>query len=290
MASTKQVSPIEGTIRTAIHLQRRPCGPANFRPQPGVAHDPAGPPGELLEFFAPGLNEPLRAPIGPHSSYEPARSPVLRELQRYSRFAALDGPASTSVRAVPPAAAALEPDVTAKRAVPVLAKFIGDSLITPAQAALPSRPLSPGRAGPNPPTDESTFGDRSDYAQGAPSTDTYPRLRRISFAFPGIAPPNPGQPAPPPEPAPVLRIVSGRPMSPWPLPPSVFGLPDNSGASGKGDWFNFLAGLASPNPAQPAPAPTADSKQVRILTRGSSASRKLPHPTQACRGAARSFR
>ncbi len=31
----------------------------------GVAHDPAGPPGELLEYFAPGLNEPLRAPIGP---------------------------------------------------------------------------------------------------------------------------------------------------------------------------------------------------------------------------------
>ncbi|MFH1343579.1 MAG: hypothetical protein ABIL01_20600 [Pseudomonadota bacterium] len=30
-----------------------------------VAHDPAGSPGELLEFFAPGLNEPLRAPIGP---------------------------------------------------------------------------------------------------------------------------------------------------------------------------------------------------------------------------------
>jgi len=25
----------------------------------GIAHDPAGPPGELLEFFAPGLNEPL---------------------------------------------------------------------------------------------------------------------------------------------------------------------------------------------------------------------------------------
>jgi hypothetical protein len=25
----------------------------------GIAHDPTGPPGELLEFFAPGLNEPL---------------------------------------------------------------------------------------------------------------------------------------------------------------------------------------------------------------------------------------
>lgn len=34
-------------------------------PATGVAQDPAGPPGERLEFFAPGLNEPLRAPIGP---------------------------------------------------------------------------------------------------------------------------------------------------------------------------------------------------------------------------------
>ncbi|MDX6709474.1 MAG: hypothetical protein QOH96_490, partial [Blastocatellia bacterium] len=36
-----------------------------LRPATGVAHDPAGRPGELSEFFAPGLNEPLRAPIGP---------------------------------------------------------------------------------------------------------------------------------------------------------------------------------------------------------------------------------
>ena len=173
----------------------------------GVAHDPAGPPGELLEFFAPGLNEPLRAPIGPHSSYEPAQSPALRELQRYNGFAALHGPASTSVRAVPPAAV-LEPGMTAKRAVPVLARFIGDSLITPAQAA--SR-LLPGPTGPNAAIDESTFGDRSNYAQGAPSTDTYPRLRRISSAIPGLTTPNPGQPAPPP--APVLNPAQLAPAS-----------------------------------------------------------------------------
>src|SRR3981081_4219232 len=30
----------------------------------GVAHDPTAPPGELLDFFAPGLNEPLKSPIG----------------------------------------------------------------------------------------------------------------------------------------------------------------------------------------------------------------------------------
>jgi hypothetical protein len=41
---------------------------AELPPAAGVAHDPVGPPGELLVFFAPGLNEQLRAPIGPRSS------------------------------------------------------------------------------------------------------------------------------------------------------------------------------------------------------------------------------
>jgi hypothetical protein len=41
-------------------------------------------------------------------------------------------------------------------------------------------------------------------------------------------------------------------MLPSPLPPSVWGLPDNSDASGNWDWFNFLTGIASRNPTQPA--------------------------------------
>jgi hypothetical protein len=40
-------------------------------PATGVAHDPTAPPGELLEFFAPGLIEPLAPPVGQHSRYEP---------------------------------------------------------------------------------------------------------------------------------------------------------------------------------------------------------------------------
>jgi len=83
----------------------------------------------------------------------------------------------------------------------------------------------------------------------------------------GIAAGNPNQLAPPPESAPLLGIFSGRPMSPWPLPPSVFGLPDNSAASDKGDWFNFLAGMGSLKPAQPVPPPTSDNKLVRTLSR-----------------------
>jgi hypothetical protein len=39
---------------------------AGERPGPrGVARDPVGPAGELLEFFTPGLNEPWEPPIGP---------------------------------------------------------------------------------------------------------------------------------------------------------------------------------------------------------------------------------
>lgn len=37
---------------------------AGLPPATGVAYDPTGPRGELLEYFAPGLNEPLRPPIG----------------------------------------------------------------------------------------------------------------------------------------------------------------------------------------------------------------------------------
>jgi len=37
---------------------------AGLPPATGVAYDPTGPRGELLEYFTPGLNEPLRPPIG----------------------------------------------------------------------------------------------------------------------------------------------------------------------------------------------------------------------------------
>jgi hypothetical protein len=37
-------------------------------------------------------------------------------------------------------------------------------------------------------------------------------------------------------------------MSPLLLPPSVWGLPDNSEAPGRDDWFNFLSGITSPRP------------------------------------------
>jgi hypothetical protein len=73
-------------------------------------------------------------------------------------------------------------------------------------------------------------------------------------------------PASPPEPSRPLGIFSGKPMSPSRLPPSVWGLPDNSDGSGDGNVFNFLAGLAFQNPTQPAPLQTG-SKPMRSLGR-----------------------
>jgi hypothetical protein len=72
---------------------------------------------------------------------------------------------------------------------------------------------------------------------------------------------------PPPEGAPLPGIFSGEPMlSPFPLP--LGGLPDRSNGAGDGDWFDFLAGIASRNSTQPEPPPqTAGSMPVRMLAR-----------------------
>jgi hypothetical protein len=43
-------------------------------PATGIAHDPTGPTGELLDFFTPGLNEPFEVPIGPRSADPPVVS------------------------------------------------------------------------------------------------------------------------------------------------------------------------------------------------------------------------
>jgi hypothetical protein len=152
-------------------------------PATGVARDPAGSPGELLEFFAPGLNEPLRVPIGQHSSYEPARFPVRPEPQRYRRLAASNDPASISPQGPVLAIPAPPPDNAWKLAVPVLGKFIGGRLITPAEAAAPSRTMLTGPTAPNLSSQESALGDRPENATVGPMPVTYPRRRSVSAAF-----------------------------------------------------------------------------------------------------------
>jgi hypothetical protein len=139
------------------------------------------------------------------------------------------------------------------------------------RSAAPDGPVSPLAQGvapptPNLPIEESAYGGRPENAPGGPRPNTYPQLRRISSAFPGITPPNLDQ-ATPPERAPLLGIFSGKPMSLSPLPLPLGGLLDNSNASGNDDWFNFLAGLAFQNPAQPAPPPQTGSEPVRSLGR-----------------------
>src|SRR5258708_8964628 len=82
---------------------------------------------------------------------------------------------------------------------------------TPAAAAWPSRLPLPGPTSPNPPGQES-LGDRSGIAAGVPGPDNYPPLRRVRSAFPDIAPRNPEQTVPPPQPAPALPPFIGQPM------------------------------------------------------------------------------
>jgi hypothetical protein len=162
----------------------------------------------------------------PTGGFGETRSPVLRALEKYRRSAAPDGAVSTSAQAAPQATPALQPDIAGNGAVRILGKFVGNNPITPAAAASPSGPLLTGLIPPNLPREQSGFRDRSENAPGAPSPDPYPRLRRVSSAFPDAPPRNPDQPVPPPERGPPLGIFSGKPMSQWFLPPSVWGLPD----------------------------------------------------------------
>jgi hypothetical protein len=134
----------------------------------------------------------------------------------------------------------------------------------PVSASAQDAPL----ATPNLPIVESVFGDRTENAPGAPRPEisSRPASYRVSSAFPDLTPREPDVAVPPPERAPLLGIFSGKPMSPSRLPPSVWGLPDNSDGSDDGNVFNFFAGLAFQNPTQPAPPPTG-SKPMRSLGR-----------------------
>jgi hypothetical protein len=103
--------------------------------------------------------------------------------------------------------------------------------------------------------------------QGISGATSGPRLVRVS----GNNSPTPavdtGVPAPPPERSPALGIFSGKPMSEWLLPPSVWGLPENAKVSGDRDGFNFLADLVSRNPAQAEPLQQTGSTPERSLGR-----------------------
>jgi hypothetical protein len=162
----------------------------------------------------------------------------LRALEKYRRSAA-GGPVSTSAQGAPAATLALQSDIADKRAVPTLGKFIGGRQIAPAEAALPSPLMRPGPTVPNLSDQESARGNRSENALGGPRPDNYAQVRRVSSAFPSIAPRDPIQPVAP-ERAPAL------PSAPSDDPNFSGGLLGRLAA---------LAGVDPQNPTQAAPPP-----------------------------------
>jgi hypothetical protein len=117
------------------------------------------------------------------------------------------------------------------------------------------------------PLDAPAFGDRSENAPGTARPDSYRTLRRVGSAVAGIAPLESNEKVPAPERAPLIGIVSGKPMSFSRFPLPLGGLSDNSDRSSGGNLFDFLASVAPRNPS-PAPPPTsAGGMPVRILGR-----------------------
>jgi hypothetical protein len=134
-------------------------------PATGVAHDPTGAAGELLEFFAPGLNEPLRAPIGqnlndrsvaptngsafgdrfgnwspaPAGGFDDPGSPLLRALEKHRNSVASDGPASV-------AAADESPPALPVRHL--VGQIVDDPRASAFDTGAPKVPFSPPMHGP----------------------------------------------------------------------------------------------------------------------------------------------
>jgi hypothetical protein len=186
-----------------------------------------GRPGELSEFFVPGLNEPLRTPIGRRSSDEPNAAPAVREA-KYKIPAFPDIPVSTFAKEAPAQTPVFQTDNAST--IGGIGKFIGDRLMATGEAPSSTR-------------------------VGLPS-------RMVSSSFPELTPGNPRQPSSPQQSAPLLGIFSNKPMSPSPLPASLWGLPDNCEASDEGNWFTRLGGAGPENPNQPTATPAG-----RVATR-----------------------
>lgn len=108
-------------------------------------------------------------------------------------------------------------------------------------------PLSPNQW---PKNLKASIGSPDGVAAGRASSDNYPRLasRVVSSAPGSIGPLNPLRPPLTQQTGRPLGIFSGEPMPDYPLPPSIWGLPDNSNASGNNDqnWFTTPGGITSP--------------------------------------------
>ena len=260
-------------------------------PATGVAHDPAGPPGELLEFFAPGLNEPLRAPIGPRR--EPGEVARRSFDNRFGKWAS-----SPAGAALAPGAGDPEPlngrfgnwasvpvnelGDTRSPVLRALEKYRtsagpDDPVLTSAQGRPATSAFRPAGAGgllgkfvedgvitpagtvssslPALPglTAPNFANGESAFDGGSGNAPGGPRatMHRVSSAFPNVTPHDPEQLGTTPEPAPLLGLFSGEPI--LPLPHAMWGLPDRSSASPGGALSDFLTGLSRGNPAELPP-------------------------------------
>ena len=207
----------------------------DFRSSP-VAIEPL-PPSNNPTSFDNRFGDWRSSPAGAH------RSPVLRELQRYERSDFQGGPQASGQGALAEMPV-LQSD--SARSFGEVGTFTGDRLIASRQAAS-STPAAPIPVASNLPGGGSDFGDGLGDALRGPKTDTHLGLptRMLSSGIPGITRRDQSQPSSSPEPAPLLGIFSGKPMSAWALPTSVWGLPDNSDAPDEGNWFARLAGAAA---------------------------------------------
>ena len=210
-------------------------------PATGVAHDPVGPPGELLDFFAPGLNEPLRPSVGQRSSNENSKGVQYTSVPELSGEPFGESVANTTGTSNAFRAAFASPvvdDLTA------LEHGIARPRIGVGQ--LPSQPMLPSQTASNFPGEESAFGDRSENAPGTARSNSYRQLRRVGSVFAGAAPRGPNEPAPPPERTPLLGIVSGKPMSFSPFPLPLGGPLDKSGERRQLSRFSGGPGVPEP--------------------------------------------
>jgi hypothetical protein len=185
--------------------------PERFNRHPVV--DPVS--GETKSFYVPGFEAPLTNPI---NTATPLPFP-------------LDPPAPPLV----PSNGSATPD----RRGFLDGRSVG-SPVVPASSIAPAEALSPGRY-----LGRRIAGQSTAFASdGSVSAD---RLGLFGNRFGGDTPPDPDPRVP--ASGPLLGIVSGKPMSPMALPPSVWGQSDSSDATGGDDWFNFLARMGSQRPA-----------------------------------------
>lgn len=102
-------------------------------------------------------------------------------------------------------------------------------------------------------------------ANGA-MTDNYPRLlSRVGGPTLGsVNPLNTNRPVPMPPSGRPLGIFTGKPMPDYPLPASIWGLPDNSDSSG--NWFTRLGGPTEQPQASPLGLPSGPAPPLVALS------------------------